>query len=137
MPDLEKVIEGLKELRSHFHALAGIASSRQGRANHIESVRTIDDALALLTPRVLREGEVCDNSNRRTPMWLEMREAHGEDSCLWTFPISFNHWCDVMIFIPSTGEYRIELSVYKYGKEWRCWTSRPTYAQMEATAWKT
>lgn len=137
MPDLEKVIEGLKELRSHFHALAGIASSRQGRANHIESVRTIDDALALLTPRVLREGEVCDNSNRRTPMWLEMNGTLAEHSGFWVFPKSFDHWCDVMIFIPSVGEDCIELSVFKYGKEWRCWTSRPTYAQMEATAWKT
>lgn len=44
----EKVIEGLKELQSHFRALAGISSSRQGRANHIGSARTIEDAIALL-----------------------------------------------------------------------------------------
>ena len=48
MPDREKIIEGLKELQSHFHAMAGIASSRQGRANHMESARTIGDAIALL-----------------------------------------------------------------------------------------
>ena len=44
----EKVIEGLKELQSHFRALAGISSSKQGRANHIESARTIGDAITLL-----------------------------------------------------------------------------------------
>lgn len=48
MPELEKVVEGLKELRSHFRAMAGISSSRQGRANHIGSARTIEDAIALL-----------------------------------------------------------------------------------------
>ena len=42
MPEQEKrvkTIEGLKELRAHFRALAGIASSKQGRANHIESAK--------------------------------------------------------------------------------------------------
>ena len=51
MPEQEKVvktIEGLKELRSYFHAMAGIASTRQGRANHIKSERIIGDSLALL-----------------------------------------------------------------------------------------
>ncbi len=48
MPELEKVVEGLKELRSHFRAMAGISSSRQGRANHLGSARTIEDAIALL-----------------------------------------------------------------------------------------
>jgi len=51
MPEQEKrvkTIEGLKELRSHFHALAGIASSKQTRAGHIESARIIDDAIILL-----------------------------------------------------------------------------------------
>lgn len=48
MPDLEKVIEGLNDLRSHFRAMARISSSRQGRANHIESARTIEDAITLL-----------------------------------------------------------------------------------------
>lgn len=44
----KKVIEGLKELHSHFRAMAGISSSRQGRANHIGSARTIENAIALL-----------------------------------------------------------------------------------------
>lgn len=48
MNDLEKVIEELNDLRFHFRAMAGISSSRQGRANHIESARTIEDAIALL-----------------------------------------------------------------------------------------
>ncbi len=51
MPEQEKLaktIEGLKELQSHFRAMAGISSSRQGRANHIESARTIEDAIAVL-----------------------------------------------------------------------------------------
>lgn len=61
-PDREKVIEGLKELRSHFCAMAGIASSRQGRANHIESARTIDDALVLLQAQKLPTDEGIKNA---------------------------------------------------------------------------
>jgi len=51
MPEQEKrvkTIEGLKELRSHFRAMAGIASSKQGRANHIESAKIIDDSITML-----------------------------------------------------------------------------------------
>jgi len=51
MPEQEKVvktIEGLKELRSHFRAMAGIASSNQARAGHIESARIIDGAITIL-----------------------------------------------------------------------------------------
>ena len=51
MPEQEKrvkTIEGLKEIRSHFRAMAGIASSNQARASHIESARIIDDAITML-----------------------------------------------------------------------------------------
>lgn len=48
MPDREKTVEELKELRSYFRAMAGIASSEQGQANHIESARMIEDAIILL-----------------------------------------------------------------------------------------
>lgn len=48
MSDQEKVVEQLKELRSHFRALAGITSSSESRKNYVESARTIDEAIELL-----------------------------------------------------------------------------------------
>lgn len=51
----EKVVEGLKELQSHYQAMAGISSSKQGRASHIESARTIGEAIALLKAQEPRE----------------------------------------------------------------------------------
>jgi len=49
MTDREKAIQGLRELRAHFRAMAGVASSNQGRKSHIESAEIIADAIDLLT----------------------------------------------------------------------------------------
>lgn len=193
-----KTIEGLKELRSHFRAMAGISSSRQGRANHIESARTIEDAIAVLKdfehisfegtslnredyvnigdiidclsglawekdaafhvvgliewamgkralsrdtllkvqePRVMCAAEVAACS-KGTVLWVE--EAQG---VVWNlFPleieISSTHpdtGTDYLFFITYHDIRKFECS--EYNQTWRCWTSRPTDAQREATPW--
>lgn len=138
MADREKVI---KALRACYSADVKWCQARvKGQCDYNVAycrMALFKDAAELLEaqePRVLREGEVCDNRRRGTPMWLERHGTQEEHSGLWVFPISFNHWCDVMIFIPSSGEKQLVLSVFKYGKEWRCWTSRPTDAQKDAIA---
>lgn len=64
MPDREMVIEGLRELRAHFRAMAGIASSKQGRANHIESAKIIDDAITLLSWQEYQD-PVCERCGKQ------------------------------------------------------------------------
>ena len=138
MPDLEKVIEGLNDLRSYFRAMAGISSSRQGRANHIESARTIEDALALLKaqePRVMCAAEVTDFPEG-TVLWVEERQG-----VTWNlFPLeietSSTHpdtGTDYVFFITYHDIRKFECS--EYNQTWRCWTSRPTEAQREAVKW--
>ena len=83
MPEQEKVvktIEGLKELRSHFRAMAGIASSKQGRAGHIESARIIDDAITLLKTQGPDETRLVRHYSRPNvyaDLWLHCEKCGG------------------------------------------------------------
>lgn len=116
-----KTIEGLKELRSHFRALAGIASTRQSRANYIESKRIIEDAIELIKAQeahIVTESDFNDaDDNGYIPAWCEVRERDGT--------------------IVELGYTTIRKEALNRVSFDRFWTSRPTYAQMEATAWKT
>lgn len=121
MPDLEKVIEGLKELRSHFWAMAGIASSRQGRANHIESKRIIEDAIELIKAQeahIVTESDFNDaDDNGYIPAWCEVLERDG-----------------TIVELGYTTIRREALNRVSFN---RFWTSRPTDPQREAIPWQT
>lgn len=120
MPDLEKVIEGLKELRSHFCAMAGIASSRQGRANHIESKRIIEDAIELIKAQeahIVTESDFNDaDDNGYIPAWCEVLERDG-----------------TIVELGYTTIRREALNRVSFN---RFWTSRPTDTQREAVKWE-
>lgn len=132
MADLEMVIEGLNDLRSHFQAMAGISSSRQGRANHTESARTIEDAIALLKaqePRVMTLEEVKALPSE-TDVWLDEF-----CSIIVATTISCTMYGNAYFYGIEHADYGVDYKLIDYGKEWRCWTSRPTEEQWEATPW--
>ena len=86
------------------------------------------DALALLKaqePRMMKVGEVRNwvHSDRTTrePIFIEMRSG----VCAWIID-------DEIREIPGAEN----LTSDSYSKTWRCWTSRPTDGQREATAWQ-
>jgi hypothetical protein len=84
MPEQGKVVktvEGLKELRSHFRAMAGIASSNQARAGHIESARIIDDAIDLLKRQEPIEVDEWPNEFL-CPMCKTRLAGHSHDDCV-------------------------------------------------------
>jgi len=128
MPDREKTAEELRELRSYFRAMAGIASSEEGRLNHMKSARTIEDAIILLKAqesRVLTVDEVRTwvymPRIDREPIWVEIKNG-------------------VSAWIVSDEYYDMpideNLSSDLYGNIWRCWTSRPTDEQRQAVKWE-
>ena len=139
----EKVVEGLKELQSHSRAMAGISSSKQGRESHIESARTIGEAIALLKaqePRVMTLEEVKALPDE-SDVWLE-------EFCSIVVATTISHQPTIYKVLKrfnpdATYFYGIEHADYNsgeymdadYGTEWRCWTSRPTDEQREATPW--
>lgn len=100
---------------------------------------TIQDALALLKAQQARV------------MTLDLPSSEWEDKVIWLeikgkkpIPCLFRKCCDRMMF----GRYERIMSfdaigsskeggyfLRNYGVNWRCWTSRPTEDQREATPW--
>lgn len=101
---------------------------------------TIQDALALLKAQQARV------------MTLDLPPSEWEDKVIWLeikgkkpIPCLFRKCCDRMMF----GRYERIMSfdaigsskeggyfLRNYGVNWRCWTSRPTVEQREATPWQ-
>ena len=133
MADREKVIENLR-------AMSNIAANN----GDIQSMRTIDDALALLKeqePRVLTLEEVCNLKYDDVVYYQGINTnsvesaivLHGEkmNPEINTRVVQFRHaggtggW---------TGINNADLN--GYAKKWRCWTSRPSPEQMRDTPWE-
>ena len=128
----EKVVEGLKELQSHFLAMAGISSSKQGRASHIESARTIGEAIALLKaqePRVmtLEEVKILDSDY----YYLESMRSPGKElrEIVGTYGLTCVTW-------PGITWARQTMGDSGYGKTWRCWTARPDEKRRAEIPWE-
>ena len=127
MDKREKVIKGMEELRSHFRAMAGIASSNQGRANHIGSARIIGDAIDLLKaqePRVMTPTEIAALKENDI-VWYEQ---HGTDGDFLAAMVA-----DGREFI---GNASMGVKLRYLDQNERLWTSRPTDEQRAATPWK-
>ena len=64
------------------------------------------------------------------PVWLEGGIAGGTWAMM---PITREYSIEFV----ANGVYTIypAFAISEYGKTWRCWTSRPTDAQREATSW--
>lgn len=138
MPDREKVIEGLNDI----HAVACGLGDDECYLNSIgiKQLQTlINDATELLRvqmPRVMCAAEVAD-CPEGTVLWVEERQG-----VTWNlFPLeietSSSHpdtGTDYLFFITYHDIRKFECS--EYNQTWRCWTSRPTDAQREATPWE-
>ncbi len=90
-------------------------------------------------------------AQRARVMTLDLPPSEWEDKVIWLeikgkkpIPCLFRKCCDRMMF----GRYERIMSfdaigsskeggyfLRNYGVNWRCWTSRPTVEQMEATPW--
>ena len=131
MPDREKVIKGLECCVSGNTAICERLGCPYADEHEGIGDTCIDtlmrDALALLKAqeaRVMTVDEVRSWSIKqrvdREPILIEMRDGFRA----WI--VSDEYW-DLPIETGLTGDV--------YGKTWRCWTSRPTDAQMEAIPW--
>lgn len=84
--------------------------------------------LKALEPRVMTLEEMRENE----PYWFE---APGD---FVMRPVICNMYdrgdSSYLNFVWQYGNFSWKLS--EYGKTWRCWTSRPTDAQREATPWE-
>lgn len=123
MIDREKVIKGLQEAVDWLSTETSLTVVDQW---------VVRDALALLKaqePRVMTLGQVRDEADH---MYLEKHSKTGSD--LYGCAIR-GDWDGYGIEL-LMSEYDTARERWSdYGKMWRCWTSRPTDEQREATPW--
>lgn len=131
MAEREKVINGLEEatayFRSSFDAMYGTVACEKFRS----WTDAIEQALALLKaqePRVmtLEEVKMLDSDY----YYLESMRSPGKElrEIVGAYGLTCVTW-------PSITWARQTMGDSGYRKTWRCWTSRPTDEQREATPW--
>lgn len=123
MDELEKVIEGLESIKETLE----IMRDKQG-------VTWVANAIAMLkaqVPRVMTLMEV-----------LATEVVYAEDiDKAEIIPVLVDRWAhDSIVLVRARLMGSPSLTIYplisEYGKRWRCWTSRPTDEQREATPWE-
>jgi hypothetical protein len=132
MPDREKVIKGL-ECCSKGDSADCDNCNYHGAMTDVPCESTLmRDALALLKaqePRVMTLEEV--NALDWDYCYLEQERLPGKEyrGMLGKYIMTCVTW-------PSITAAKISQGKDNYGRTWRCWTSRPTDAQREATQWE-
>ena len=139
MAEPEKVIDGLRRCESY-----GYCEDKQCPyyecTGCLELLRS--DALELLKahePRVMTLEEVKNNVDN--PCWFESHGTYMGYEGFWIIPYAFTAWETMYYVFPlmqinERGDsHYSELGLPAYNKTWRCWTSRPTDEQREATPW--
>ena len=99
----------------------------------------IRDAFAWIKahePRVMTLEEVQTAENCMEPVFLEIRDYRSTpDVFSWRTVKHINPINDKPIYVLDCVGFSSALYSETYGYLWRCWTSRPTDAQREATPW--
>ena len=128
----EKVIYSIERCICHVPDACRDCSYDAGHPYN-ECVETmLKDVLFLLKaqePRVMTLEEV--NALDWDYCYLEQERLPGNEyrGMLGKYIMTCVTW-------PSITAAKISQGVDSYGKTWRCWTSRPTDAQREATPWE-
>ena len=136
MSDREKVIKGLEKIAEFFKARGDMAVG-DGKMLLLSWMRAAEDALALLKaqePRVMTLEEVksCEN-----PVWLEWNYYFMKPALLHSEEVMTDDNRKAVTFLLFGDEEWYIYADDDYGKEIRCWTSRPTDEQREAEPWLT
>lgn len=130
MTDREKVIKGLKSLYERL-----VDAAKRDKIAMLDAI-IVSDALALLKaqePRVMTLEEVRQAEINSEPLWCEFIDcAFGSWRMGWILKTQSRR--EVQHVIENHFERAIVWES-EYGIGWRCWTTRPTDAQREATAW--
>ena len=129
MIDRDKVISRLQIIRT-WAEVGKNYNGIQGESCLRDVVDWIDDALALLKaqePRVLTLDEV---RYEYEVVWLETKYLQ-PTVCLFYNGESNVDWLYFVFGLDDS----FGVSVHLYGKNWRCWSAKPTEEQREAVPW--
>lgn len=88
--------------------------------------------------------ELCKSSDEPRVMTLEEVKALPSETDVWldefcsivvAATISCTLYGNAYFYGIEHSDYGVDYKLIDYGKEWRCWTARPTYKQREAEPW--
>ena len=144
MIDREKVIEGLNNIKSIINAAVYYDDGYGSE----QDLNCLDDAITLLEeqePRLLTLDEVktigtqnynqIQDENTRL-IWIEERNANALRITKPTYYDFFEEEDEEPIIINYVGtDYYDHFKQNTYGKDWRCWSSKPTEEQRKAVKW--
>lgn len=141
MPDREKVIKGLEccvTMPDIYPRCEECPyADADGTCANMNGLHR--DALALLKaqePRVMTLEEVV--TRRGEPVWFESKSGRTYNGYVLVYDVQEGLGITgVRVGITQPGHTTIWPSKDIYGVKWRCWTSRPTDEQREATPWQT
>lgn len=136
---MERVVNGLEccfDVQSGWKDAVWVCPACPYAKNEGKPCETLapllDDALALLKaqqPRVMTLEELDDLRGRGQAVYFQDRDAAAK--CQDAFFIC----CEHNVAWLKGETYTLHRYVAEYSKTWRCWTSRPTDEQREATPW--
>lgn len=133
MIDREKVINNLEYQNRLLYDIIPHVSRDDGE--YLEAAaKTMSDALALLEaqePRVMTLEEV---KAKPDYAWIEKLDSKKTYIVLFDFTAVLSYLSSYAHTWNHYGKDEL-LLLLLYNKTWRCWTSRPTDAQREATSW--
>ena len=138
MQTREQVIEGLNDI----HAVACGMGNDQCYLNSIgiKQLQTlINDATELLKvqePQVLSVEAV--RKLTRIPVWLDVKSTHKDLYRGWVLAYMVQKGMGITGERLGMTDPSGRMHWYKlddYGRTWRCWTSKPNQAEMEARPW--
>ncbi len=96
----------------------------------LNNKRSDDCPLKAQEPRVMTLEEVKALPSE-TDVWLDEF-----CSIVVAATISCTMYGNAYFYGIEHAEYGLDYKLIDYGKEWRCWTSRPTYKQKKMTPWQ-
>lgn len=145
MPDRETLIKAV-ECRKTAHKRCGNPCERTGACAYAAWIRDPDgtpyypyycdterlceDILALLReqePRVMTAEEIQEDEL----VWIEVPQSDE----IWPALLRESDWFDHPTWVMRGYALAAHYLPNRYGKDWRCWTARPTDEQREAVKW--
>ena len=131
--DRIEIIKGLEKIGSFFQARADMAVG-DGKMLLLNWMKCADEAAEAMRPRVLTLEEVM--ARRGEPAWLEAKSSKGYKGYVLIYDVQEGMGITgVRIGVTKPGHITIWPAKELYGVKWRCWSGRPTEAEMSATPW--
>lgn len=97
--------------------------------------KDIEELEKLHEPRVLTLDEVMNSEGKALVLERLMTTRNGKSITWWSWVLYKNRVDECAVFADVAYVGNTFHQINKYGKEWRCWTSRPTDEQRKAVKW--